>query len=137
MAQYEVRPVNGPVDCVVGVPGSKSITNRALLMAALSSGECRLDGVLFSDDSRHFLECLKSLGFMVDINEDEKCVILTDLIDRKAFGNIVRDIQIPPPCKIVEGVTFVDHRAIQIYGIPLNQILIFRSPGIGNRLQRD
>lgn len=77
MAQYEVRPVNGPVDCVVEVPGSKSITNRALLMAALSSGECRLDGVLFSDDSRHFLECLKSLGFRVDINEDEKCVILT------------------------------------------------------------
>lgn len=76
MAQYEVKKLEGLVDCVVEVPGSKSITNRALLMAALSDGECRLDGVLFSDDSRHFLECLKSLGYYVTINEDEKYVLI-------------------------------------------------------------
>ena len=49
------------------------MTNRALLMAALSDGEVKLEGVLFSDDSRHFLS-LVSLGFMVDINESEKAV---------------------------------------------------------------
>lgn len=76
MAQYEVKMVNKPVDCVVEVPGSKSITNRALLMAALSDGECRLDGVLFSDDSRHFLDCLKSLGYRVTINESDKYVMI-------------------------------------------------------------
>ena len=54
MSQYKVRKLNKPINCVVEVPGSKSITNRALLMAALSDGECRLNGVLFSDDSRHF-----------------------------------------------------------------------------------
>lgn len=76
MAQYEVKMVNKPVDCVVEVPGSKSITNRALLMAALSDGECRLDGVLFSDDSRHFLDCLKKLGYRVTINEPDKYVVI-------------------------------------------------------------
>lgn len=72
--QYEVKRLDRPVDWTVDVPGSKSMTNRALLMAALSDGEVKLEGVLFSDDSRHFLESLVSLGFMVDINESEKAV---------------------------------------------------------------
>ena len=72
--QYEVKRLDGPVDWTVEVPGSKSMTNRALLMAALSEGVVKLDGVLFSDDSRHFLESLVSLGFTVDINEQEKTV---------------------------------------------------------------
>lgn len=72
--QYEVKRLDGPVDWTVEVPGSKSMTNRALLMAALSEGEVKLEGVLFSDDSRHFLESLVSLGFTVDINEQEKTV---------------------------------------------------------------
>lgn len=72
--QYEVKRLDRPVDWTVDVPGSKSMTNRALLMAALSDGEVKLEGVLFSDDSRHFLKSLVSLGFMVDINESEKAV---------------------------------------------------------------
>lgn len=72
---YLVKKVNGPMSIEVSVPGSKSITNRALLMAALSDRKVTLNGVLFSDDSRHFLECLKSLGFEVDINE-ETCVVV-------------------------------------------------------------
>ena len=69
--QYEVKRLDKPVDWTVEVPGSKSMTNRALLMAALSDGQVKLEGVLFSDDSRHFLESLVSLGFTVDINEQE------------------------------------------------------------------
>lgn len=72
--QYKVKKLDKPVDWTVEVPGSKSMTNRALLMAALSDGEVKLDGVLFSDDSRHFLSSLESLGFTVDINEQEKQV---------------------------------------------------------------
>ena len=59
MSQYKVKKLDHPIHCTVEVPGSKSITNRALLMAALSQGECTLKGVLFSDDSRHFLLSLK------------------------------------------------------------------------------
>lgn len=65
-----IKSVNG----VVKVPGSKSMTNRALLLAALAEGDSVLNEVLFSDDSRHFLSCLQELGFELDINEDEKVV---------------------------------------------------------------
>jgi len=58
----------------VEVPGSKSITNRALLLAALANGKSTLSGVLFSDDSRHFLQSLISLGFQVEIDEANKQV---------------------------------------------------------------
>lgn len=49
----------------VAVPGSKSITNRALLLAAMADGTSSLNGCLTSDDARHFLTCLKELGFPV------------------------------------------------------------------------
>ena len=54
----------------VTVPGSKSITNRALLLAAMSQGDSVLEGCLTSDDARHFLECLKLLGFEVSEESD-------------------------------------------------------------------
>ena len=78
---YQVRCLDGIwqsgqyTDVIdVSVPGSKSITNRALLLATLASGKSVLEGVLFSDDSRHFLNCVKELGFEVQIEEDRKRV---------------------------------------------------------------
>ena len=75
--KYLVKKITEPVDWKVTVPGSKSMTNRALLLAALSAGTVRVEGVLFSDDSRHFLACLVSLGFAVQIEEEKKCVTVT------------------------------------------------------------
>ena len=72
--KYLVKKITEPVDWKVTVPGSKSMTNRALLMAVLSAGTVRVEGVLFSDDSRHFLACLVSLGFAVQI-EEEKTIL--------------------------------------------------------------
>ena len=57
---YHVKTQHKKIDWQVKVPGSKSMTNRALLMAALADGKTRLKGVLFSDDSRNFLGSLKS-----------------------------------------------------------------------------
>lgn len=76
MEKYTVKKLSGTDDIVVSVPGSKSITNRALLLAALSSGECALSGVLFSEDSRAFLSCLQSLGFSLTIDEEAKTVVV-------------------------------------------------------------
>ncbi len=59
---------------VVSVPGSKSLTNRALLLATLAQGCSILRGVLFSDDSRHFLKCIQDLGFETEVQEEEKIV---------------------------------------------------------------
>ena len=69
MDSYEVKKVTAPVNWETDVPGSKSITNRALLLAALCREQVRLQGVLFSDDSRHFLSSLQSLGYEVQIDE--------------------------------------------------------------------
>ena len=71
---YHVKKIGQPINWEVEVPGSKSMTNRALLMAALTEGTVELDGVLFSDDSRHFLSCLSQLGFQVEIQESERHV---------------------------------------------------------------
>lgn len=76
MNNYIVETINYPLCGTVTVPGSKSMTNRALLLAALSGETSTLRGVLFSDDSRHFLDCLEKLGFQLEINETEKQVTI-------------------------------------------------------------
>lgn len=62
-------PLRQPPDATVQVPGSKSISNRALLIAALAAGPSRLEGALFSDDTRHMAAALRQLG--VGVNADE------------------------------------------------------------------
>jgi 3-phosphoshikimate 1-carboxyvinyltransferase len=71
-----IEPVK-PFDLTLSPPGSKSLTNRALLIAALSDGRAELDGVLFADDTRRMLEALQTLGFELVIDEDAKCVTVT------------------------------------------------------------
>lgn len=64
-----ISPLIFPPDAVVTVPGSKSDTNRALILAALADGESVLRGALFSDDTRYMAEALLSLGFSVSMDE--------------------------------------------------------------------
>ena len=64
---------------MVTVPGSKSITNRALLLAMLADGRSTLTGALFSDDSRHLLKCLQDLGFSTVADEDNKTIVVEGL----------------------------------------------------------
>jgi len=67
------RQANGPLDAVVRVPGSKSITNRALLVATLADGESELRGALASDDTIYMAEALNGLGALVESDEDNAC----------------------------------------------------------------
>ena len=76
-SSYQVSTIPGPISLSLSVPGSKSITNRALLMSALADGTSTLYGTLFSEDSRYFLLCLQELGFPVSINEEKKQVTVT------------------------------------------------------------
>ncbi len=64
-----IRP-RGPVDARVRCPGSKSITNRALLIAALAQGESKLRGPLASDDTLYMSKALRSLGAKITENGD-------------------------------------------------------------------
>ncbi len=73
-AEIAISPVSAPLQAEVRVPGSKSLTNRALLVAALAAGRTRLTHALASDDSRYFIGALQQLGFTVDVNLDETTV---------------------------------------------------------------
>jgi 3-phosphoshikimate 1-carboxyvinyltransferase len=66
----EIVPLDKPVRAEITVPGSKSITNRALILAALAEGEVTLEGALWSEDTQIMVECLQELGFMVDVRPD-------------------------------------------------------------------
>ena len=63
-----ITPVTEPVDATVSVPGSKSLTNRALCLAALASGTSTLHNALFSDDTHYFGSALRALG--IEVRED-------------------------------------------------------------------
>ena len=60
-----VEPLDGPVDATIVLPGSKSITNRALVCAALADGPSTLVGALDADDTQAMVECLDALGVEV------------------------------------------------------------------------
>lgn len=86
MKQYSCKPLPAGGTYEVTVPGSKSITNRALLIGALAEGMTTLKGVLFSDDSRVFMQALRDIGFSADIREQEKTVTIEGLGGRVPKG---------------------------------------------------
>jgi len=71
----EIVPLPAPVKAEITVPGSKSITNRALVLAALANGTVTLEGALWSEDTQVMVECLHKLGFAVNVQPDpnESC----------------------------------------------------------------
>jgi 3-phosphoshikimate 1-carboxyvinyltransferase len=66
----EIVPLANKVTASVTVPGSKSITNRALILAALAESETVLHGALWSEDTQVMVECLQELGFMANVEPD-------------------------------------------------------------------
>ncbi len=71
----EIVPLREPVEVRLTVPGSKSITNRALVLAALAEGKVTLQGALWSEDTQVMVEALRRLGFSVEVELDpqESC----------------------------------------------------------------
>jgi 3-phosphoshikimate 1-carboxyvinyltransferase len=69
-ALIEIVPLTTPVRAEITVPGSKSITNRALILAALARGRVTLTGALWSEDTQIMVECLHQLGFDVQVADD-------------------------------------------------------------------
>jgi 3-phosphoshikimate 1-carboxyvinyltransferase len=65
-----IPALNRPVDATVEIPGSKSLTNRALLVAALAQGDSLLENALFSEDSEYFAKCVEQLGIPITLNSD-------------------------------------------------------------------
>ena len=74
-----ILPIPHPLNATVRVPGSKSLTNRALLIASLANGTTHLTNSLFSDDSRYFAKALQTLGFDVLLDEENHSMTVTGL----------------------------------------------------------
>ena len=66
----EIVPLTNVPNCTVSVPGSKSITNRALVLAALCSrgGPCRLSNALRSEDTEVMVDGLRRLGYQIEVD---------------------------------------------------------------------
>ena len=90
----EIEPVAGPVAISITPPGSKSITNRALLCAALASGNSTLTGVLDSDDTRVMIEGLRAVGAEI-VHDKTACKIsLNGIGGVRETGNAVSEVEI-------------------------------------------
>ncbi|WP_064602848.1 3-phosphoshikimate 1-carboxyvinyltransferase [Photobacterium sp. J15] len=70
MESLTLQPIN-QINGEVNLPGSKSVSNRALLLAALAQGTTRLTNLLDSDDIRHMLNALKQLGVNYQLSDDK------------------------------------------------------------------
>ncbi|MDO8754854.1 MAG: 3-phosphoshikimate 1-carboxyvinyltransferase, partial [Anaerolineales bacterium] len=75
----QITPIPHPLSATVRVPGSKSLTNRALLIASLANGATRLTNALFSDDSLYFAKALQTLGIDVQLDEANHEMTVTGL----------------------------------------------------------
>ena len=65
-----IRPLTVPVHATISVPGSKSLTNRSLILAALNEGPTELKGALWAEDTELMVKALRNLGFEITINPD-------------------------------------------------------------------
>ncbi len=79
LSSLKIKPITHPLNATVRVPGSKSLTNRALLIAALANGTTRLTNALFSDNSKYFAQALQTLGFDLQLDETNHEMTVTGL----------------------------------------------------------
>ena len=77
MSDFRFETACGLLNAVVSVPGSKSITNRALILSALAEGVSVLRNVLLADDTWLMIEALRTLGFAVTVDEAESRIEVT------------------------------------------------------------
>lgn len=68
VAAVRLTPPPGPIEAALAVPGSKSATNRAIVLAGLAAGVSELSGILKSDDAWWALEALRRLGLEVEVS---------------------------------------------------------------------
>lgn len=123
--QYEIIPLKDPITAKVDIPGSKSYTNRALILGALTKGEVRIKSPLTSDDTEAMIGCLQSLGVKV-IQEANEIFIKSDIseiqnktykLNAKLSGTTIRFILalacIVPGTKVLEADEGLKKRPIK------------------------
>jgi 3-phosphoshikimate 1-carboxyvinyltransferase len=79
MLEKQIHPIPHLLNASVRVPGSKSLTNRALVIACLAKGITRITNALISDDSRYMVKALQALGFGIQMDETRCELTVTGL----------------------------------------------------------
>ncbi len=99
----EIVPLEAAVAAHITVPGSKSITNRALVLAALGDGPASLRGALWSEDTQVMVAALRQLGFQIEVAPDpaEECNRTIRVAGRG--GNIPRGGTAQEPLELFVG----------------------------------
>lgn len=112
-----VRPVIGPVDAVVSVPGSKSIANRALVCAALARGTSTLTNVPDGDDTIAMLRCVRELGLDAELDRDRVSIIGVGT-DWASAGHTLHAGLAGTTSRFVTALAALSDQAITIDGHP-------------------
>jgi 3-phosphoshikimate 1-carboxyvinyltransferase len=99
----EIVPLEEPVRAEITVPGSKSITNRALILAALADGEVTLTGALWSEDTQIMVECLQKLGFEIRVENDPEEFCNRTIMVKGLGGKIPNAGTIEKPLELFVG----------------------------------
>lgn len=134
MKSIKILPLEKPAKAEVTIPGSKSYTNRALLMAALTKDKVKIINPLLSDDTKAMMQCLQTLGVKINVLEDSIEVIgsVYDIknnnyeLDANLSGTTIRFIlpllSIIPGVKILKGKAELNKRPIKILVDALRQL---------------
>ncbi|MEV4351991.1 3-phosphoshikimate 1-carboxyvinyltransferase [Actinoplanes sp. NPDC049596] len=123
-----VKPLSRPLHAVVRPPGSKSITNRALLCAALAPGSSTLTGALFADDTRAMMDAVVALGASVTVDPSYRTVSVVGgratapqaIVDARQSGTTSRFIL---PAAALSGVRTVVDGTAQLRARPFGPVL--------------
>jgi 3-phosphoshikimate 1-carboxyvinyltransferase len=99
----EIVPLDKPVRAEITVPGSKSITNRALILAALAEGEVTLTGALWSEDTQIMVGCLQKLGFEIRVEDDPDEFCNRTIVVKGLGGQIPNGGTIKEPLELFVG----------------------------------
>ncbi len=92
MASVKLTLLKGPVEATVEIPGSKSYTNRALLMATMCREPVRILKPLISDDTRAMLGCLQTLG--IQVSERKDVIVVEGNVDDVKNGEHDMDVDL-------------------------------------------
>lgn len=121
----QIKPISSPLSAAVSIPGSKSYTNRAMILAALSDKLVTIHNPLKSDDTLAMVSCLRSMGFAVDETSDSFIVdkrISNDLqklieLNARLSGTTIRFILalacVIPGTKLLAGMEGLNKRPIK------------------------
>ena len=142
MSLWSAPPAAGPVDAVVALPGSKSITNRALILAALADGPSTITGTLRSRDTDLMIGALRALGTRIEpIDSDrsrlrvQPAVLHGGTVDCGLAGTVMRFV--PPVAALAEGNVAFDgdpQARVRPLGVVLDALRELGAQVVGNAL---